>query len=82
MYNHLAVFVLTLHKDIFKEVVVVLLHLLISHIGQVGAVCCLGRVLGVDVEVGEEHRLGEGWLVVNPAASVTVSTSTCITSES
>ena len=81
LLNHLSVFVFTLHKDIFKEVVIVLLHLLISHIGQMGAVCSLGRVLRVDVEVREEHRLGEGWLVVNPAASVTVSTSTCNTSE-
>ena len=53
------------------------LHLLVSHIGQVGPVCRLGRVLGVDVEVGEQHRLGEGGLVVDPAAAVPVSAGTC-----
>ena len=53
------------------------LHLLVSHIGQVGPVCRLGRVLGVYVEVGEEHGLGEGRLVVDAAASVAVGTSSC-----
>ena len=54
-----------------------LLHLLVGYVGQVGAVSGLGRVLGVDVEVGEEHRLGEGGLVVDPAAAVPVSAGTC-----
>ena len=70
---HLAVLVLTLHKDVLEEVVVVLLHLLVGHIGQMGAVGRLGRVLRIDVEVGEKHGLGEGRLVVDPAAAIPVS---------
>ena len=72
---YLAILVLTLDKHVLEEVVVVLLHLLVGHVGQVGAVSGLGRVLGVDVEVGEEHRLGERGLVVDPGAPVTVGTS-------
>ena len=73
--SYLAILVLTLDEHVLEEVVVVLLHLLVGHVGQVGAVSGLGRVLGVDVEVGEEHRLGERGLVVDPGAPVTVGTS-------
>ena len=51
---HLAILVLALHKHIFKEVVIVLLHFLIGHLIQVGTVGSLGRVLRVDVQVLEE----------------------------
>ena len=73
---NLSIFVLALHEDILEEVVVVLLHLLVGHVGQVRAVSRLGRVLGVDVEVGEEDRLGEGRLVVDPAAPISMSAGT------
>ena len=69
---YLAIFILALHEHVLKEVVVVLLHLLVGHIGQMGAISRLGRVLRVDVEVGEQDRLGEGWLVVDPTAAITV----------
>jgi hypothetical protein len=34
----LSVLVLTLHEDVLKEVVVMVLHLLVSNVGQVGSV--------------------------------------------
>ena len=58
--SHLAVLVLALHEDIFEEVVVVLLHLLVGDVGEVGAVSGLGRVLGVDVEVLQGAGSGGG----------------------
>ena len=69
---NLAVFILALHEDVLEEIVVVLLHLLVGHIGQMGAISRLGRVLRVDVEVGEQNSLGEGRLVVDPTAAITV----------
>ena len=55
------------------------LHLFITDsLANVTSVCRLGRVLRVDVEVGEQHRLGEGRLVVDPAAAITVGTSSWI----
>ena len=53
---HLAVLVLALDEHVLEEVVVVLLHLVISHVGEVGAVRGLGGVLRVDVEVLREGR--------------------------
>ena len=38
---NLSVFVFALNKDVLEEVVVVLLHLLVGHVGQVGAVSSL-----------------------------------------
>ena len=40
--NHLSIFVFTFDKNIFKEVIIVLLHLLIGHISKMGPVRCLG----------------------------------------
>ena len=74
---HLSILVLALHEDVLEEVIIVLLHLFVGHVGQMRAISSLGRVLGVDVEVGEEDRLGEGWLVVDPAAPVSVSAGPC-----
>ena len=73
LLDHLAIFILALHEDVLEKVVVVLLHLLVGHIGQVGAIRRLGGVLRVDVEVGEKHSLREGRLVVDPAAAIPVS---------
>jgi hypothetical protein len=41
--------VFCLYENVLEEVVVMLLHLLIADVGQVGAVGGLGRVLWVDV---------------------------------
>ena len=43
--------VFCLDENVLEEVVVMLLHLLIADVGQVGAVGGLGRVLWVDVQV-------------------------------
>ena len=43
---NLTILVLALNKDVFKEVIIVLLHLVVRHIGQVGTISCLGRILG------------------------------------
>ena len=64
----LSVFVLALHEDVLEEVVVVVLHLLVRDVGEVGPVRSLGGVLGVNVEVLEDARLGEGGLVVDPGS--------------
>ena len=73
---NLAILVLALYEHLLKEVVVVFLHLLISHrLTDVTSVRGLGRVLGVDVEVLEHQSLREGGFVVDPAASVSVATS-------
>jgi hypothetical protein len=40
--TYLAIFVFALYEHVLKEVVVVLLHLLVSHVGQVTAISCLG----------------------------------------
>ena len=72
--SHLSIFILALHKDVLEEVVIVFLHLLVRHIGKMGSVGSLGRVLRVDVQVGEQDSLGEGGLVVDSAAPVSVST--------
>jgi len=72
---NLSVFVLAFDEDIFEEVVVVLLHLFVGDIGEVRPISSLSRVLGVDVQVLEKDGLGEGWLVVNPGASLSVGTS-------
>merc|ERR1719354_370521 len=68
----LSVFILALNKHILKEVVVMLLHLLVRHVGQVGAIRRLGRVLRVDVQVLQQNSLREGWLIVDSGASVPV----------
>ena len=53
------------------------LHLLIADsLPDMTSIRRLGRVLGVDVEVGEEDRLGEGRLVVDPAAPISMSAGT------
>ena len=38
---YLSVFVLALHKDVLEEVVVMLLHLLVCHVRQMGSIRCL-----------------------------------------
>jgi hypothetical protein len=38
LITDLSVLVLTLHEDVLKEVVVMVLHLLVSNVGQVGPV--------------------------------------------
>ena len=48
--------VLGLDENVLKEVVVVLLHLLVADVRQVGAVGGLGRVLRVDVQVLKESE--------------------------
>ena len=40
---YLSVFVLALDKDVLEEVVVVLLHLLVCHVRQMGSVRCLNK---------------------------------------
>ena len=70
---NVAVLVLTLDEAVLEEVVVVFLHLLVGHVSQVGAVGGLGRVLRVDVEILQDDRLRERWLVVDPRASFAVS---------
>merc|ERR1719354_1505212 len=68
----LSIFILALNKHILEEVVVMLLHLLVRHVGQVGAVRSLRRVLRVDVQVLQQNGLREGWLIVDSRASIPV----------
>ena len=42
---NLTILVLALNKDVFKEVIIVLLHLVVRHIGQVGTISCLCGIL-------------------------------------
>merc|ERR1719435_19590 len=67
-----SVFVLALNKHVFEEIIIVLLHLLVSHVGKMGAISCLGGVLRVDVQVLQKDRLRESGLVVDPRTSLTV----------
>lgn len=70
----LAVLVLALHEHVLEEVVVVLLHLLVGHIGhQMRAIGRLGRVLRVHVQILEQDRLRESGFVVDARAPVAVS---------
>ena len=55
--TYLTIFVFALYEHVLKEVVVVLLHLLVSHVGQVTAISCLGWVLGVDVQILQQNSL-------------------------
>ena len=48
------------------------LHFFVSNIGQMWSISSLGWVLRIDVEILEEDGLGEGGLVVDPWASLTV----------
>jgi len=48
---HLSIFIFTLDKHVLEEVVVVLLHLLVRHVGQVRPVSCFGRILRIDVKI-------------------------------
>lgn len=50
------------------------LHLLVRDVGQVRAVSRLGRILRVDVQILEDNGLGEGGLVVDPGATLAVTT--------
>lgn len=69
----LSVLVLQLHEHVLEEVVVVLLHLLVGHVGhQMTAIRGLGRVLRVHVQILQQHRLREGGLVVDARAPVPV----------
>ena len=52
-----------------------LLHLFIAHVGQVGAVGRLSRVLGIDVQVVQDNGLTESRFVVNTGAPVSMSAS-------
>jgi len=70
-----SVLLFCLDETVFKKVVVVLLHLLVSHVGQVRPIGRLGRVLGIDVQVLKHNRLRERRLVVQPGAAVTVTAS-------
>jgi len=78
---HLAILVVTLHKDILEEVVVVLLHLLVRHISEVGAVGRLGAVLWINVQVLEYNSLREGRFVVDSGAAVTMTAGTDLEEE-
>merc|ERR1740128_1006513 len=69
----LSVFVLALHKDVLEEVVVMLLHLLVCHVRQMGSIRCLCRVLRVDVKILKEEGLRKRRLVVNPGTTFAVS---------
>ena len=71
--SYLSIFIFTFNKNILEKVVIMLLHLLVSHICEMRTVCRLGRILWIDVEIGEENGLGESGLVVNPAASFSMS---------
>jgi len=73
---HFAILVLALHKHIFKEVVVVLLHFLIGHLIQVGTVSSLGRVLRVDVQVLKNNCLAKRGFVVYSGTAVPMPTGT------
>ena len=61
-----SVLLFCLDETVFKKVVVVLLHLLVSHVGQMRPIGRLGRVLGIDVQVLKHNRLRERRLVVQP----------------
>jgi len=71
---NLSVFVLALDKDVLEEVVVVLLHLLVCNVRQMGSVRCLCRVLRVNVKILKEEGLRKRRLVVNPGTTLAVST--------
>ena len=71
---NLAIFILGLDEDILKEVVVMLLHLFIGHIGQMRSVRRFGRILRVDVQILEDDRLRKGRFVVDSGASFAVTT--------
>jgi len=49
--KEINVLVLGFHEDVFEEVVVMLLHLLIANVGQVGPVGWFSRVLWIDVQI-------------------------------
>ena len=49
--GYLSVFIFALNEDVLEEVVVVLLHLLVGDVGQVGPVSGLNKVV-VAVEEG------------------------------
>merc|ERR1719507_1623411 len=78
---HLSILVLALNEDILKEVVIVLLHLFISDIGEMASIGSFGRVLRVDVEVLEQNCLRERRLVVDPRASLPVGAGTRLEEE-
>lgn len=61
-----AVLVLALDEHVLEEVVVVLLHLLVRYVGnEMRAVGRLGRILRIHVQILQEDRLRERWLVVD-----------------
>merc|ERR1719370_1327211 len=62
-------------------VVIVLLHLFISDIGEMAPVSSFGRVLRVDVEILEEDGLRERRLVVDPRAPLPVGARTRLEEE-
>jgi len=69
---NLSVFILALNKHILEEVVVMFLHLLVRHVGEMGAVSGLCGVLRVDVQVLQQNCLGESWFIVDPRAPISV----------
>ena len=73
---YLTILVFALDEDLLKEIVVVLLHLLVSHslASHVTSISSLGRVLWVDVKILEDDGLAESGFVMDPTASVTVTT--------
>jgi hypothetical protein len=68
-FLNLPVLVLGLDEAVLEEIVVVLLHLFVAHVCQMGTVGRLCRVLGVDVEVLQHDRLAERRFVVDAGTS-------------
>lgn len=67
----LPVLLLQLCEHLLEEVIVVFLHLHVAHV-TVRAVCRLGRVLWIPVQVEQHYGLAESRFVVKPRAPVSV----------
>lgn len=69
-FVYLSILVLDLDKDIFEKVVKMLLNRGLGNDRQSGDLCrsavlCYGNIRWIVIQVGEEDRLTEGWLVVD-----------------
>lgn len=69
----LTIFVFTFHKDVFKEVVIMFLHLFVRHIAhQMRSVSGFGGILRVDVQVLQKNSLAESRFVMDPGTPITM----------
>jgi hypothetical protein len=72
-FFNFTVLIFAFNENIFKEVIIMLLHFLISDMIHLKHVCRLGGILWIDIQILKYDRLTESGLIVNSRTSISMS---------